>query len=316
MKIIARNKQGYKINDSMKFIKGKIDYSIPFYVEDVSGSGNTITIKKYRDAAPTLTIEKSLDKVNWEVMGSTSTQGITVTVPVNGKLYLRCKTNNWSDGTDRNTNVINVSDNCNVGGNIMSLLYGEDFTGLENRFPDENEVRIFDYLFYNSGGTKIISARNLQLPATTLVQYCYSNMFNRCRLITAPHILPATMLAYDCYTGMFMGCNSLVTPPVLPAFDPDSDSTRAYERMFYGCTSLTNAPELPTTLVANKSEYQEMFRNCPLISEIRCLTSNPGNGYSQWVDGVSTTGTFYKKAGVTWPTGTNGIPEGWTVVEV
>jgi len=315
MKIIIGDKQGYKINGSMKFIKGKIDYSIPFYVEDISGSNNTITIKKYREAAPTLTIEKSLDKVNWEVMGSTSTQGITATVPANGKLYLRCKTNNWSDGMDRNTNVINVSDNCNVGGNIMSLLYGEDFTGLENRFPDENETYIFNYLFYNSGGTKIISARNLQLPAIKLVNQCYSHMFDRCRLITAPHILSATMLAYGCYSGMFIQCNSLITPPMLPAFDPDSDSTRAYERMFYLCTSLATAPELPTISTANKSEYMEMFRDCPLISEIRCLTLNPGNGYPQWVDGVAATGTFYKKAGVTWPTGTSGIPSGWTVVE-
>ena len=316
MKIIAGDIQGYKVNSSMTFIRGKIDYSIPFYVEDVSGSNNTITIKKYRDEAPTLEIEKSLDGANWDVMGNTSTQGITAIIPTNGKLYFRCGTNNWSNGTDWNTNIINVSDNCNVGGNIMSLLYGSNFTGLENRFPDENETYIFNYLFYNSGGTKIISARNLQLPATTLADYCYSHMFDRCRLITAPRILPATMLANRCYNSMFMRCDSLVTPPALPAFDPDSNSLRAYERMFYGCTALTEAPELPTILTTNKSEYMEMFRDCRLISEIRCLVSNPGNGYSQWVDGVAATGTFYRKAGVSWPTGVSGIPEGWTVVEV
>lgn len=35
-----------------------------------------------------------------------------------------------------------------------------------------------------------------------------------------------------------------------------------------------------------------------------------------WVEGVSSTGTFEKKAGATLPTGNNGIPSGWTVINV
>lgn len=42
------------------------------------------------------------------------------------------------------------------------------------------------------------------------------------------------------------------------------------------------------------------------ISATSCLTN--------WVNGVSTTGTFIKNASMTTlPSGNNGIPEGWTV---
>lgn len=34
-----------------------------------------------------------------------------------------------------------------------------------------------------------------------------------------------------------------------------------------------------------------------------------------WVDGVSSTGTFVKKAGANWQLTHNGIPSGWTVIE-
>jgi hypothetical protein len=41
----------------------------------------------------------------------------------------------------------------------------------------------------------------------------------------------------------------------------------------------------------------------------------PSNSYtSNWVSGVSSTGTFVKNAAATWDvTGVNGIPSGWTV---
>ena len=97
------------------------DYSEPFYVEDISGSDNTVSIKKSGASAPTLTIEKSLNGKTWETMGETSTTEITATVSANGKLYLRCLTNTCCvlSFYDR---IICLSP-FNMGGNIMSLLY-------------------------------------------------------------------------------------------------------------------------------------------------------------------------------------------------
>lgn len=87
--------------------------------------------------------------------------------------------------------------------------------------------------------------------------------------------------------------------------------------MFQGCTSLTVAPELPATTLVNGC-YQYMFSNCANLNYIKCLATDISaptclNG---WTNGVSSTGTFVKAAGVTYPTGTSGIPSGWTVEEI
>lgn len=90
----------------------------------------------------------------------------------------------------------------NVYGNIMSLLYGQNFIG-KTSF-DYNEV--FMYLFFKN---KIISAKNLILPATTLTNYCYVGMFQGCsKLIEGPEILATTLATSSCNT-MFSDCSKL-----------------------------------------------------------------------------------------------------------
>jgi hypothetical protein len=64
-----------------------------------------------------------------------------------------------------------------------------------------------------------------------------------------------------------------------------------YGNMFYGCTNLNSVTMLATD-----------------ISASGCLTG--------WLKNVSATGTFTKDASMTsLPTGVNGIPTGWTVVD-
>ena len=112
---------------------------------------------------------------------------------------------------------------------------------------------------------------------------------------------------------MFQGCTSLTTAPELPA---TTLANGCYSYMFRQCTSLTTAPELPaTTLVPNCYNY--MFQGCTNINYIKAMfTSVPSNSYtSNWVSGVSSTGTFVKNSAATWTTtGDNGVPNGWTVV--
>ena len=85
--------------------------------------------------------------------------------------------------------------------------------------------------------------------------------------------------------------------------------------MFNGCTLLTTAPALPAeTLVAEC--YYEMFEDCTNLSSITMLATDISAHFClyNWVDGVPTSGTFYKNSEATWNrTGTSGIPTGWTV---
>jgi hypothetical protein len=61
-----------------------------------------------------------------------------------------------------------------------------------------------------------------------------------------------------------------------------------------------------------------MFHGCELLQEITCLATDiSANGcLTDWVTKIPSTGTFYKDPSMTsWPTGTSGIPSGWTVLD-
>ena len=146
-------------------------------------------------------------------------------------------------------------------GNIMSLLYGDNF---KNQYTIEEES-----IFYNLFGDNIIdgvcmlvNAKDLVLPATTLTESCYLYMFENCTSLTTAPELPATTLADGCYSSMFQGCTSLTTPPELPA---TTLANACYSNMFYDCTSLTTAPELPATTLINGC-YTYMFEGCTSLT--------------------------------------------------
>ena len=153
-----------------------------------------------------------------------------------------------------------------------------------------------------------------ELPATTLKKYCYHAMFKGCRSLTAAPTLPATTLAGGCYSDMFEYCASLTTAPELPA---TTLYEYCYSYMFYNCTELETAPELPAAILKDYC-YQFMFQSCKKINSITMLATDKSatNPLYEWVVGVSSTGTFTKAASMTsLPTGVNGIPSGWTVVD-
>ena len=142
-------------------------------------------------------------------------------------------------------------------GNVMSLLYGDDFIG-------KKDLTGKDYVFYGlfNGCTGLTNAKNLCLPATTLTTNCYRSMFYGCTSLTNAPELPATTLASYCYSNMFQGCTSLINAPELPV---TTLADYCYEYMFQSCTALTNAPELPATTLTTNC-YRSMFYNCTSLT--------------------------------------------------
>ena len=271
-------------------IPGADPNKTPFYIENINTSSITVTINRY-SSAPTLTIQKSTDGKTWSTWGSTSST-LKVTVGGKKKLYLRCNANAWAT-SGNSYHKITCSNKFNVGGNIMSLLYGSSFTGNETTFPGTGVNFQFLNLFseYSTFGDPayLTSAEKLILPATTVTNFCYSSLFKGCTsLSTAPSILPATILGTGSYESMFEGCSKLTTSPVLAA---STLTTQCYFWMFKGCTLLNSITCLATD-----------------ISATNCTTS--------WVPGVAATGTFKKNFSMSsWTTGDDGIPSGWTVVD-
>ena len=163
-----------------------------------------------------------------------------------------------------------------------------------------------------SGCSRLTTAP--KLPATTLALWCYKAMFRDCTGLTTAPELPATTLAEACYSFMFYGCTGLTTAPELPA---TTLTGSCYSYMFYGCLRLTTAPELPATTLAGTC-YCGMFSLCSELNYVKALfTTIPSSDHctNGWLSGVSSTGTFVKSKDATWDvTGTDVVPDGWTVV--
>lgn len=227
-----------------------------------------------------------------------------------------------------------ISNKCNLKGNCMSMLFGDNavdnyslsykgyafyqlfydcknIVNVSSNFLPATTLEWYCYEFMFDGCTSLATAP--ELPATTLADWCYSTMFSGCTSLTTAPELPATILAENCYRSMFNGCTSLTTAHALPAI---TLKKYCYGSMFKGCTSLTTAPELPATTLASGC-YNAMFYGCTKLNYIKMLATDISASYclNNWVSGVSKTGTFVKNPAMTsLPTGYNGIPSGWTVV--
>ena len=93
-----------------------------------------------------------------------------------------------------------------IYGNVMSLLKGKD--NLESATTIEANNAFYG-LF--AGADKLVNntERLLVLPATTLTEGCYDNMFSGCKGIEKAPELPAPKLEKGCYQEMFYDCAKL-----------------------------------------------------------------------------------------------------------
>lgn len=193
----------------------------------------------------------------------------------------------------------------NASGNIMSILYDDDFI---NKFTI-SVSHCFIYLFYNCFGL----LTSPELPATTISSRAYSHMFDGCSSLIAAPQLPATNAPSYVYSYMFRNCTNLVSvPEILPA--TTDLKLECYHYMFANCSNITSAPELPAKILPSKC-YRYMFVNCTKLRHIKCLATDisADECILNWVQGVSSTGTFVKDANTEWPSGVSGIPKGWTI---
>lgn len=223
-------------------------------------------------------VDYSLDNgKTWNTLASNTS---TPTVTAGNKIMFKAE---LTPQTSVGVGAFVATGQFEVMGNPYSLLYGDAFGDVTDL---SGKGMALGHLF--SGCTGLTSAENLSLPATTLSPQCYWTMFQYCRSLTKAPKLPATTLANECYFSMFEGCTLLQTAPELPA---NTLANQCYWRMFYGCTSLNSVKMLATDITAAQALYN-------------------------WLNNVSATGTFVKNAAMTTlPTGTSGIPSGWTVVD-
>ena len=253
---------------------------------DESNTGETIIHPNIEGSLPNLNLQYRINNGKW----TDFIVGTTADIKIGAGDVLQFKGDN-KDGISTNSgnNTLNFGISGNpvaLSGNIMSLIDG---------VGDALEIPCnycFCRLFRNSA-IKTVSSDFL--PATTLKDSCYRDLFSGCQNLTQAPDLPATTLATDCYNGMF-----------------------------YNCALLTTAPELPAKVLLDGC-YGYMFTYCYLLNYVKCLATEGtinGDGtvpsaLNNWLEGVASTGTFEKLSGVSYEAGGHhGIPEGWTVKEI
>lgn len=232
----------------------------------------------------------------WTTTNNTSS-AVTITtpsMPAGSKILWKGIGQSMAKTTGSNNycNFTTSSANFSIRGNIMSLLFGDDFVG-QNSLASKG-----DYTFYRlfRDNTKLNNIDGVKLPATTLKNQCYREIFSGCSNLTLNNpdkfILPADRLTSYCYCAIFENCTKLtaVSKKMLPAtklaehcYDwlfaksglissvPELPATTmddyCYRDMFYQCTALTTAPELPATDLSNGDYcYDSMFRNCTALT--------------------------------------------------
>ena len=149
-----------------------------------------------------------------------------------------------------------------------------------------------------SGSTPVFTVKgnilSLDYGTTFSGKTSYSNRFNQ--------------FAYT-----FVNCTGLTDASELKIFRGCQYGCHA--AMFKGCTSLTGAPILTaSTLYAGDNE--SMFYGCSSLSYIKCMaTTIQSQSTTNWLYGVSPTGTFVKHPDATWSRGTSGVPNGWGIID-
>lgn len=237
--------------EEIRSIPPRHNYANDYLTFEALESGN-ITWKAIGTSSPAKTISYSINNGAWTSISSSSA-GTNISVSAGDKVRFKGNESSYATSNNVYSGFENQSGaKFNIYGNIMSLIYGDNFTG-QTSF--NGGTYNLCSIFKNSC---VVSAENLILPATTLTGHCYRAMFSKATLLEKAPELPATTLAEYCYYYMF-DSTKITTAPALPA---TTVATYCYADMFRGCTSLTTAPAtLPATTLAERC-YQEMFRGC------------------------------------------------------
>jgi len=311
-----------------------IDYSLEYLTITSLADSNSI-IFVANSSSYTKTIEWSVDKTTWTSITSATSSNTITTLNTGEKLYLRgTNTTYCSSGT--NYTAIRSSDNkqFNVSGNILSLVYGDNFANYTTLTGERNFSQMFR-------GSKVVNASNLILSKTntrsfqsmfrecndllypptvtdtTIQSYAVNEMFYDCTsLADASNVMPnVTTLSSECCGQMFRGCTSLIYGPTqINANIPNGGCNM----MFRDCTSLIKAPDLLGTSVGSYG-CNQMFDGCSSLNYVKCMatTKSGYNNFTSWLNGVASTGTFVKDTNSTlFPSGASGIPSGWTVIDI
>lgn len=167
---------------------------------DTFDINNYLTIEALEDGLQFIfyqAVEYGIDGTGWKLLNANES---SPAIKAGQTISIRA----WLSDAALDHLGFRITKECNLKGNCLSLLFGNDAADELDLSGKDN---CFRFLFYNCNTIKSVSIDFL--PATTLADSCYHSMFSHCSNLTTAPALPATTLADSCYNSMFYGCGKL-----------------------------------------------------------------------------------------------------------
>lgn len=229
----------------------------------------------------------------WTTTNNVNSQAVTITTPtVTAGNTVMWKGNGTGVSTTINNNdrpstssIFSSTGTFNAKGNILSLIYGDDFAEEDSVTGTYNFALLF-YSYNTVKTAKIVNCEKMELPIKNVSSYCYFRMFQGCSTLVRPmRVIEGESMGSGCCFSMFFACTGLKEGPKLPAM---SLNTQCYRAMFQRCYSLTKAPEFPCTSVP-ASAYMQTFYECTGLTVAPDLPSSSLTNacYGQMFNGCS-----------------------------
>ena len=167
---------------------------------------------------------------------------------------------------DEGAKYINIrpSMKTEIFGNVMSLLKGKD--NLEGATAIEAKNAFYG-LFAGAENLVNNADRQLVLPATTLTEGCYDNMFSGCKGIEKAPELPAPKLEKGCYQEMFFDCAKLNSVKCLASDVAASDALKDFLKG--AGTAAEKAPVIETATPLPAGTVPSNFTEVKAVTDIK-----------------------------------------------
>ena len=180
------------------------------------------------------------------------------TVTSGNKILWRGTLTSYRDSDYKGVGNFTSTGRFNAQGNIMSLLYGDNFEG--QTIVSEGG---FSTLF--KGNSNIVNSNGIILSITTAPAYCFYEMFRNCASLETAMEIKATTIGAKCCQFMFAGTKISKLPSLLATIASDG----CYAYMFYGCDNITSIPAnyLPATTLEDYC-YHNMFDGCSSLISV------------------------------------------------
>lgn len=239
----------------------------------------TFTIPAELSTTDLTSFSYSKDGKHWTTLLNNNSEDVVHTTPTvsNGeRLYLKGEALRYNNNSTYSASFkITSTGTFNISGNILSLLFGDDFIGKENYVFDNSNKYLFAYLFSSK---KVISAENMVIDIYQVPPQGLRGLFSDSNIVLPPSI-NCSRCSENSFSFMFRNCTSLTTVPNLAfiktiSLGNDQIFMEGFKSMFEGCSSLkysTPIDYIYTGKGGSNMAFQNMFRGCTSLEETPIL---------------------------------------------